>query len=156
MVQEKYVNFGTAKLLKEKGFDGVCYKVWEKHDNGEPNLVAAPWFVEGETTVNRKSVDAAAKQYAYDYSIDNKVEGFLAPTQSLAMCWLREEKHYYIQIMLDSWALGGHSGYYIVLQDINSDFEEVSPAVNDNDDVFFKTYEEAAEAAIKYVLEKLV
>ena len=77
-------------------------------------------------------------------------------TQSLVMRWLREEKHYYIQIMLDSWALGGHSGYYIVIQDINSDFEEISPAVNDNDDVFFKTYEEAAEAAIKYVLEKLV
>lgn len=74
------------------------------------------------------------------------------PTHQMAMRWLREEKHYYIQIMLDSWALGGHSGYYIVIQDVNSDFSECSPT----EQVFFETHEDAVEAALKYCLEKLI
>lgn len=139
MIQEEYVKFETAKLLNEKGFKEPC-KAWY-----------------GEY----KSLYGSGTHVVIEFDDENRFEQnyrylFGAPTQALAMKWLREEKHYYIQIMLDSWALGGHSGYYIVIQDINSDFEEVSPAVNDNDDVFFKTYEEAAEAAIKYVLEKLV
>lgn len=151
---EDYVSFETAKLLKEKGFDGMCYKVWESHDKGKPNLVAAPWFVEGETTVNREAVDAAAKQYVYDYSLHNKVEGYLAPTLQTAMKWLRDEKHYYIQVMLDGWAYGSHTGYYVVIQKTDSDFEMMlQDAV---DDVFYKTYEQACETAIKYCLENLI
>ena len=50
MITEDYVSFETAKLLKEKGFDGPCYKVWETHGDSQ-TLVGAPWFVEGETVV---------------------------------------------------------------------------------------------------------
>ena len=82
--------------------------------------------------------------------------GVSAPTLQMACKWLREEKHFYIQINLDSWALGRHSGYYIVIQDTNSDFMEISPRVNEEDTVFFSTYEEAVEAAIKYCLENLI
>lgn len=153
MVSEQYVEFETAKLLREKGFDADCEYVYT--NDGTEKRVCAEHFMEGESCVNNSDIERVAKYDGWitytqgDYA-------YLCPTQAMALRWLREEKHYYIQIMLDSWALGGHSGYYIVIQDINSDFEEVSPAVNDNDDVFFKTYEEAAEAAIKYVLEKLV
>jgi hypothetical protein len=56
--------------------------------------------------------------------------------------------------MLDSWALGGHLGYYIVIQDLNSDFEVISPEIGDV--VFFNTYEEAVEAACLWVLKNLL
>lgn len=78
----------------------------------------------------------------------------LAPTLQMAMKWLREEKHYYIQVMLDSWACGGHLGYYVVIQKTDSDFEMMlQDAVVE---VFYQTYEEACEAAIKYCLENLI
>lgn len=133
IITEDYVSYEVAKLLKEKGFDEPCrtsYSLESKKLNEE-----------------EASLDWSTKWYPIVIS---------APTHQTALKWLREEKHYYIQIMLDSWALGGHLGYYIVIQDINSDFEECSPHVNDENTVFFKTYEEAIEAALKYVLENLI
>ena len=122
-ITEDYVSFETAKLLKEKGFSNNWCNRWYNTDIRDPFP---------------SSVGA--------------IGCLPCPTQQMAMRWLREEKHYYIQIMLDSWALDTHLGYYIVIQDILSDFEEINPV----DKVFFKTYEEAVEAAIKYCLEDLI
>lgn len=56
--------------------------------------------------------------------------------------------------MLDSWALGGHSGYYVVIQKTDSDFEMMlSDAF---DEVFYDSEEDAVEAALKYCLENLI
>ena len=131
MITEQYVEFSTAKLLKEKGFD---VSVGTYKDD---------FIQHGEIIVSRN--ECLSK------------DCYPTPTQQMTMRWLREEKHFYIQIMLDSWALGGHSGYYIVIQDINSEFKEISPIIDDNPDlVFFETYEQAAESAIKYCLENLI
>ena len=128
MIQEQYVSFETAKLLKEKGFDIPV------------NTYRDDFIQHGKVVISRQEC------LSEDF--------YPAPTQALAMRWLREEKHIYIQIMLDSWACGGHLGYYIVIQKTDSDFEMMlQDAV---DEVFYSTYEEAAEAAIKYCLEKLV
>ena len=129
MIKENYVNFETAKLLKEKGFDekacNTCYK-WN-----------------GNFCNNRKSMSG----------IDNEI-CYQSPTLQMVMKWLREVHHYYIQVMLDSWACGGHMGYYVVIQKTDSDFEMMlQDAV---DEVFYQTYEEACEAAIKYCLENLI
>ena len=153
MITEDYVNFETAKLLKENGFDGPCYKVWESHDDSQ-TLVGAPWFVEGETVVNKESVDAAAKQYADEYNINNKVEGYLAPTLQMAMKWLREIYKLEVRSIYDydkdSW-----------WGNINPMFEET----DENSDIYQKalrfdyqgkSYEEACEAVIKYCLKNLI
>lgn len=134
MITEDYVSFETAKLLKEKGFDlsEFCGKWAIDYDN-IPQYVDNP---NGEIIV-------AEWQYPLI-------------TLQTARKWLRKEKHYYIQIMLDGWALGNHLGYYIVILDTNSDLEILSPPVDENNTVFFKEPEDATEAAIKYVLEKLV
>ena len=152
---EDYVSFETAKLLKEKGFDGKCYKVWAHYTSSTPMLWAAPTFVEGETIVDRESVESAERTWNTIYgNSENKNYGYLAPTLQMAMKWLRDVHHYYIQVMLDSWACGGHTGYYVVIQKTDSDFEMMlQDAV---DDVFYKTYEQACEAAIKYCLENLI
>ncbi|MCR4964825.1 MAG: hypothetical protein K6A41_04135 [Bacteroidales bacterium] len=77
-----------------------------------------------------------------------------APTLQMAMKWLREEKHYYIQVMLNGWAYGGHTGYFVLIQKTDSDYERMLSDVVD--EVFYDTYEEAVEIAIKYVLENLI
>lgn len=141
MITEDYISFETAKLLKEKGF--------------EYNPDESYWLIDANNTMYWISSIGA-----YDY-VDVPTESFQRPkngyrltTQAMAMKWLREEKHIYIQVMLDSWACGGHSGYYVVIQKTDSDFEMMlQDAV---DEVFYQTYEEAVEAAIKYCLEKLI
>lgn len=70
MVQEAYVTFDTAKLLKEKGFTlENCHTAYD--DNGN-------FFWYGDYSKNRHSV------------ID-------APTQQMTMRWLREEHHLNIE-----------------------------------------------------------
>lgn len=124
MITEDYISFETAKLLKEKGFNESCIYVY-RHDGSEDI-----W-------------DADKEDIAYQ-----------KPTLQTVMKWLREVHHYYIQVMLDSWACGGHLGYYVVIQKTDSDFEMMlQDAV---DEVFYQTYEEACEAAIKYCLENLI
>jgi len=147
MITEDYVSFDTAKLLKEKGFDGPCYKVWESHGESQ-TLVAAPWFVEGETVVRREMVDAAAELYAYECSLNNKVEGYLAPTLQMAMKWLREAHSLYCQI--DCPPFISHEWSYAIR---NLDKGEwVTNRYDEEKD----TYEEACEAAIRYCLENLI
>ena len=137
MITEDYVSFETAKLLKEKGFDCPC-KVW---------------YAEYTSQFSGEKYNSLESD---DYNIFNGDYKFLfyVPTLQMAMKWLRDEKHYYIQVMLDGWACGGHLGYYVVIQKTDSDFEMMlQDAV---DEVFYQTYEEACEAAIKYCLENLI
>lgn len=127
MVTEDYCSYEVSKLLKEKGFDEKALSYYE-----DDVLCHGDWF-----EWNRSPLGHIA-----------------APTLQLAMKWLREVHHYYIQIMLDSWALGDHSGYYVVIQKTDSDFEMMlADAV---DKVFYETHEEAVEAACLYSLEKLI
>lgn len=132
MITEDYVNFEIAKLLKEKGFDEPCRS----------------YYIGSSGRYSRCAVEIRTINCASDE--------ILRPTFQMVLKWLREEKNLSIQTILDSWALGRHSGYYIVIQDTNSDFEEISPRVNEEDTVFFSTHEEAVEAAIKYTLENLI
>ena len=128
MVTEDYVGFETAKLLKEKGFD------WEVHRS---YLVNDNVFIPGDIN-----------------DIPLRKDAIRIPTLQMTMKWLREVYHYYIQIMLDSWALGDHMGYYVVIQKTDSDFEMMLQDVRER--VFYDTPEEAAEDAIMYIIENLI
>ena len=144
MITEDYVSFETAKLLKEKGFDEYCKSAYHV---GSVCSVASLGYHDNEghgALIEEKQNSDFGK---YDNAIS-------APTLQMTMKWLRDEKHYYIQVMLDGWACGDHSGYYVVIQKTDSDFEMMlQDAVNE---VFYQTYEEACEAAIKYCLENLI
>ena len=130
MITEDYVSYETSKLLKEKGFDEATY----------------PYYLPN------------ASFYLSPMTVDNKnlyAQGCVsAPTLQMAMKWLREVHHYYIQVMLDGWACGGHTGYYVVIQKTDSDFEMMLQDVRER--VFYDTYEEAVEDAVKYLLEEFV
>lgn len=127
MITEDYVSFETAKLLKEKGFECANLRCFYDEDG---DLLFSAWNI------------GAGK---------NRL---VAPTLQMAMKWLREVHHYYIQVMLDSWVRGGRLGYYLVLQKTDSDFEMILQDVFD--EAYYQTYEETCEAAIKYCLENLI
>jgi len=142
MIAEDYVSFNTAKLLKEKGFEWCESPFYSEQDRDE-------WRQNNSYTIPNMLYDP-------DLPFDSETLTMVAPHVSIqmAMKWLREVHHYYIQIMLDSWACGGHTGYYVVIQKTNSDFEMMLQDVVD--EVFYETYEEACEAAIRYCLKMIL
>ena len=134
MITEDYCSLEVSKLLKEKGFDEFC-----EYEYGVPKVDGGYVFQRFFKSIKNSDL------------ID---EAYTAPTLQMAMKWLREVHHYYIQVMLDSWACGGHLGYYVVIQKTDSDFEMMlQDAV---DEVFYQTYEEACKAGIKYCLDNLI
>ena len=150
MITEDYVSFETAKLLKEKGLDGPCYKVWES-DGDTQTLVGVPWVV------NRESVDAAAKQYTYEYNLDSKVEAYLAPTLQMAMKWLRELHNIHIEVRITNHSLSSLIDvpryYWIIVNAKEVKWMDESTA---HKSMSYETFEEACETAIKYCLENLI
>lgn len=134
MITEDYVSLDTAKLLEEKGFDGIlpCVYIDTKKSDKKPILL--------DTLCN--------------YNDGHIKDVISAPTLQMAMKWLRVVHHYYIQVMLDGWACGGHLGYYVVIQKTDSDFEMMLQDVRER--VFYDTPEEAAEDAIMYIAENLI
>jgi hypothetical protein len=74
-ITEDYVSFEIAKLLKEKGFDIICDKIYRM------NGYLCP----------------------FEYSMNIKEEGYyLAPTLQMAMKWLREVHNIKINIFYNN------------------------------------------------------
>ena len=132
MIEQEFVSFETAKLLKEKGFDEYCFYWYTS--NGE--MYSDP----GEY-----------KEFKNSESISH----ITAPTQDLAMRWLREVHHLHCDIGYDI-----ELGWYhqiVNLKETVSVFDYNEMRVYHSDHDFeFHNYEEAAEAAIKYCLESLI
>lgn len=127
MITEDYVSFETAKLLKEKGFDEICETAYE-------------------TITNAHEVEQCS------ISSWGKLGQVKRPTLQMAMKWLRDVHNYHICPCLDSYVYPFNNEYYIVIRKNKDKFEEISTC----EEVYFKTYEEAAEAGIKYTLENLI
>ena len=130
MIQEEYVSFDVAKLLKEKGFNEECrtyYKVFPK------NRIAAIYH----SSENR------------GVSEDDPNE-ILCPTQQMTMRWLREEKGLFISIGNDD------LDYNWQIFDVKNRTKDLDPTCLTESYAGYKTYEEACEAAIKYCLENLI
>lgn len=98
MIQEAYCSFEIAKLLKEKGFDEICYRLYNTQ---EKEL----WGTDGIEFQN--------------HYLDE--ESITAPTHQMALAWLRETKDIYIAILHGhgitpsywfNWSTGDKSGFY--------------------------------------------
>lgn len=76
MIKEEFVNFKTAKLLKEAGFDVPTRGTWRTNCTGDTVFVEH-FYGQTRDDISRHSSDG----FQYEY---------LAPTQSLAARWLRE------------------------------------------------------------------
>ena len=130
MITEDYVSFETAKLLEEKGF--------------EYNPDESYWLIDANNTMYWISSIGA-----YDY-VDVPTESFQRPkngyrlvTQAMAMKWLREVHHIFIRVIQSHIEYCACEIYYNRVS--HYEFQES-----------FNSYEEAAEAGIKYCLENLI
>lgn len=123
-ITEDYVSFETAKLLKEKGFDEYCPKSYFK--------------------MNKTLKESGFSEW-------EKANEIKAPTQSLAMKWLRKIHNIFIVIephMYD-YINERNSSYVTSLWQGDNYYENITSRD-------YPTYEEACEAVIKYCLENLI
>ena len=121
MIKEAYCSYEVSKLLKEKGFNELC---------------TAKYCTDGRFD---------RSFYYYKNSEINK-DAYNAPTQQLAMQWLREVQYLWIDID----PLTNHKWTWSIwfMNDPKLKIGESSQVIS--------TYEEACEAAIKYCLTNLI
>ena len=123
-VEEAYVSLEIAKALKDNGFCENC-RAGYNIKTGEFSL--------------------------FDYTIDNldtDDDWVAAPTQQMAMRWLREVQDLYISIgYCSDINKFMKKGYYAMVTDMNGDNKRNVGVAS------FKTYEESADAGIKYALD---
>lgn len=128
MIKEDYCSYEVAKILKEKGFNESCYTC----------------YVEKEIS-------------HYDYSSTNYelIDGVIScPTIQMTMKWLREIHNKHCDIGYD---IDLHWFFQIIdlKETVEYDYPETKYYHTENE-TGFNSYEEAVEAALKYVLENLI
>lgn len=123
MINEDYVSFEVAKLLKEKGFNEP---IWTRYEDDNEVI------------------------FGYKYDWNNSPMGQTsAPTHQMALKWLREVHSLCICIYY-LWPCGYEIDLYRIGKDTPiSEFEAIR-------EYGYDTYEDAVEAALKYVLENLI
>jgi len=138
MITEDYVSFETAKLLKEKGFEG--------------NSILTI-YDENAAKVYIKELQEKHLPYSSD---DPKLKEFYytQPTLQMAMKWLREVHNIFIAIeIVPHVTVTMEQKYYFFK--LHKDRRSYKSYLNDSIMLYF-SYEEACEAAIKYCLENLI
>ena len=129
MITEDYCSYEVSKLLKEKGFYQDCYSYPVYWMNGKNPVLS----FEGNDDFPYEQNEACA------------------PSQSVAMKWLREVHNIYIMIDKDFATTNGWH-YFITTKDMWENNVDKSVQQESNN----YTYEEACEASIKYCLENLI
>lgn len=133
-ITEDYVSYKIAKLLKEKGFN----------ENTPVN-----YFVGDD-----KPRGCAVGEMIYHKRLEEDTHLIACPTLQMAMKWLREVHHLHISVEMGFDV--DNSQYFFFVPSIckfsNKDGEYLTPFGERE----FNIYEEAAGAAIKYCLEKLI
>ena len=137
MIEEAYVSFEVAKLLKEKGFDIPCDSYYD--------------YFSSNVTMYQGYVPEFSGNCTNHNGRDNH-DVYSRPTQQLAMRWLREEHNIHISVYLFNRekSITKDSSYTcdIATEKMSSQYGHLRGV--------WKTYEEACEAAIKYCLENLI
>ena len=135
-MEEAYVSYEVAKLLKEKGFNNPCHAVW--NDN---RIFLLAHLIDNKSLLFTD---------AYKFSLQ-KESLITIPTHQMACAWLREKN---ISIFItDDEPL---SYKYTIKKYFISDKYEVKIVVLKLDSTIFMKYEDAVESAIKYCLENLI
>ena len=135
MIQEQYITFETAKLLKKKGFKEIT----QAYINADEEVYMLP-FEQGV-------YELSDKQYPY-------------PTQQMAMRWLREKRRMDICLGVkvfepQSGKITGYSAHIWYKPSNNEGIccYWVDPP---NKQECWESYEDACEASIQYCLKELM
>lgn len=141
MIKDVYVSFEVAKLLKEKGFDWASNRVYQG-----PKLKFTTIDISPLTCLGELGGFDPKQLYITNSEIDDLV--YTAPTQQTAMKWLREVHHIAINVGWGEIFEDQYKWWCIVL---NMDNGNILCEEN-----YHASYEEAVEAALKYVLKNLI
>ena len=149
-VDEGYVSFETAKLLKEKGFDRLTQFVWYERcpaslacTNNEAFKPKFDYFYLDRFT-------ETSSKFSNNECIPDYISGnvYCAPALWEAMKWLRDSHDKSIEPSSHGFKANGVGWTASIFNLKNQD--------EDYGNLFFLSYEEAVEAAIKYCLENLI
>lgn len=144
MINEAYVSFEVAKLLKEKGFDCPCHATYDTAvTGGKPKFFeydVLQFFPDGMKNSDDK----------YGMVIS-------APTHQMTMKWLREVHNIQIELNWDK----GNQLYSFQIWKLGKYQAEISSLdlwriYKDDNYLGEWNYEDAVEAALKYCLENLI
>ena len=142
-MEDTRINFETAKLAKEKGFDINGQDVFDLKNNNKiinfKDLAVQEFIEDVETGYRDKALNYLKENI--NRTDDNSDEEYylLAPTQSLLAKWLRE-KHNIHLIAYKNINIDGYDWCYITTDGITN--------INS-----YKTYEEALEAGLQEALK---
>lgn len=136
MIEEAYVSFEIAKLLKEKGFNVETeHKIW---------YVVKPYSTGTPFNSITYGVGEKTREYSKEHCIS-------MPTQQMVMRWFLLNYDFFITVVCNN------------NQDLNFSFEIYEKVVEEHDSYWYKANvvadnnfnvpEEAIEAALKYCLE---
>lgn len=128
-ITEEYCSFEVAKLLKEKGFNENCHALYD---------------------VNTKQIDI---KNVGDVFNNKQWENYIsAPSQSLALKWLSEVHD--LHIIVYPWQADNEEKAIHWCCTVYKSFAHLGNDVYTNETP--KSYEEAVEAALLYVLKNLI
>ena len=132
-ITEDYVSFEAAKLLKEKGFDVPCL---------------AHWFIGTDIHFSVGTIPQNWNEVKTD------LDWLSCPTHQMAMKWVRIKYNIIIIIALDLYKFDdGEIKFYIEYYNLKKPQESCA---YEGEHIYFDSYEQACEEAIKYCLEKLI
>ena len=137
-MEDTLINFETAKLAKEKGFDEKVYREYDKS---------------GYLRCTSKSADVVLGPY--DELL--KSTEYPAPTQSLLQRWLREVHNIYVESYHDLTSDGTKIQFYTSWGFLQQKDKNGNRNVNGWYDEYndWKTYEEALEIGLQEGLKLL-
>ena len=127
MIEESYVSFDTAKMLKEAGFEANLKTMYVEEEKDE----WAFW-------------DSGAKRSDYNYFDDT----IACPTQALAARWLREKHHINVYACFDYEKFDERKWFFTREHTMVNDDSAIYCSITN-----YKSYEEALEAGLKHCLE---
>lgn len=128
MIEESYVSFDTAKLLKEAGFEANLKTTYVEEEKDE----WAFW-------------ESGTKRSDYNYFDDT----IACPTQALAARWLREVHHYAVCV----WFSKEHDKWFYAYGDIENMVFDEEYSISE---FIYETYEAALESGISFILKNLI
>ena len=132
MLEEDFCSYEVAKLLKEKGFDEPCIRHWDCDDHS----------LYGYNDIPISNSELQANEY----------NGFSAPSQSMAMKWLREEHNLSVEVYRTAC---GYIGCIVAIPS-GTDIQFLEEDGDDLPSGQYTTWEKACEATLKYSLENLI
>jgi hypothetical protein len=143
MISEDYVGFEISQLLREKGFDEKCEKVWMN----DGKLVWACNFMEGESFVDTSDIETQADYDGWITYLQGQY-AFLCPSLNVALKWLILEHKIYIRA--DYIDFLEHGEVWAATIIMMKTFKEIKVENTEH------TKEEALEFALEYALTNLI